>query len=110
MGALTASGSFARVMGPVMVTYIYNYLGVYATIGTIEVLMVVAMITTIIFWKRLVPFAQTPAGRAMGLASGAVGTGQSQESGYDAGPVTFGDMHSVSSDNRSTIDIKFDEE
>jgi hypothetical protein len=55
MGALTASGSFARVCGPLFVTFVYNYFGLYVTFGIVEVLMLSSLILVLIFWRRMVP-------------------------------------------------------
>ena len=55
MGYLTASGSFARVCGPLLVTFVYNKYGLYVTFGIVEALMVAGLVSPIIFWRELVP-------------------------------------------------------
>lgn len=60
MGALTASGSLARVLGPIVVSYVYNLFGLYATSGLIVALMLVALALTLAAYRRLVPFAASP--------------------------------------------------
>ncbi len=39
MGLLTSAGSTARVLGPIMVSYIYDEYGVYLTFGIILITM-----------------------------------------------------------------------
>ncbi len=56
MGLLTASGSFARVMGPIMVSYVYDAEGVYLTFGIILITMAMALVITIALYPRMVPF------------------------------------------------------
>ncbi len=56
MGALTAAGSLARVLGPIMVSYVYNAFGLYLTFGIIIASMFVALAITLVMYKRMVPF------------------------------------------------------
>ncbi|TRY68880.1 hypothetical protein TCAL_11023 [Tigriopus californicus] len=56
MGALTAGGSLARVLGPIFVTFVYQSLGTYATMGIVTGSMVLSLIITLLTYKRLVPF------------------------------------------------------
>ena len=56
MGILTSSGSLARVMGPLVVSYVYEGFGLYATYGLILGSMILSLILTVGFYKRLVPF------------------------------------------------------
>lgn len=56
MGALTAGGSLARVLGPIFVTFVYQNLGTYATMGIVTGSMVLSLIITLLTYKRLVPF------------------------------------------------------
>ena len=64
MGYLTASGSLARVCGPLLVTFVYNKFGLYVTFGIVEALMVAGLVATVIFWKELVPLRiPTPGSR-----------------------------------------------
>ena len=55
MGLLTAAGSLARVLGPLMVSYVYNGYGLYVTYGLIMASMIIALILTVLFYKRMVP-------------------------------------------------------
>ena len=56
MGILTSSGSLARVMGPLVVSYVYEGYGLYATYGLILGTMIVSLVLTVAFYRRLVPF------------------------------------------------------
>ena len=62
MGALTASGSLARVMGPIFVTYVYNAFGLYVTFGIIEILTIITLILNLVYYKKMVPFQLDNAG------------------------------------------------
>ena len=55
MGILTSAGSFARFIGPIFVTSIYNAYGPYLTIGLVVVSLALALISSILFYRRLVP-------------------------------------------------------
>ena len=55
MGILTSAGSFARFVGPIFVTSIYNKFGPYLTIGLVVISLALALLSSIIFYKRLVP-------------------------------------------------------
>ena len=55
MGILTSAGSFARFIGPIFVTSIYNAYGPYLTIGLVVVSLALALLSSIIFYRRLVP-------------------------------------------------------
>ena len=55
MGGLTASGSLARVLGPIFVSYIYQYYGTYWTFGLETGSMVISALITLLAYKRLVP-------------------------------------------------------
>ena len=54
-GVLTGTGSLARVMGPIFVSYVYTYYGTYWTFGILEVGMILALIELIVMYPRLVP-------------------------------------------------------
>ncbi len=56
MGLLTSAGSTARVLGPIMVSYVYDATGVYLTFGIILITMSMALTVTIVLYKRMVPF------------------------------------------------------
>ena len=55
MGILTSAGSFARFIGPIFVTSIYNEFGPYLTIGVVVISLALALLSSIAFYKRLVP-------------------------------------------------------
>ena len=55
MGILTSAGSFARFVGPIFVTSIYNKFGPYLTIGIVVISLALALLSSIIFYRRLVP-------------------------------------------------------
>ncbi len=57
MGAITASGSLARVLGPLAVSSVYNNFGLYATSGLVVALMLVTLVITVVTYPRLVPFS-----------------------------------------------------
>ena len=57
MGAITAAGSLARILGPVSVTYIYTELGTYWTFGIATATVAAALLVTGLTWNRLVPMA-----------------------------------------------------
>jgi len=56
MGYLTAAGSAARVIGPIMVSYVYDAKGVYLTFGIIIATMAVSLVISTVMYKRMVPF------------------------------------------------------
>ena len=55
MGILTSAGSFARFIGPIFVTSIYNKFGPYLTIGVVVISLALALLSSIVFYKRFVP-------------------------------------------------------
>ena len=55
MGVLTAAGSLARIMGPLLVSYVYNGFGLYFTYGLIGASMATALALILISFPRLVP-------------------------------------------------------
>ena len=55
MGILTSAGSFARFIGPIFVTSIYNEFGPYLTIGIVVISLALSLLSSIIFYRRLVP-------------------------------------------------------
>ena len=55
MGVLTSSGSFARFTGPIFVTSIYNNYGPSVTFSVVVGSMTLALITSALFYRRLVP-------------------------------------------------------
>ncbi len=75
MGALTASGSLARVLGPLAVSSVYNEFGLYATSGLVVALMLVTLVVTVATYRRLVPFSAV----AVATAAGEGGEGDKEE-------------------------------
>lgn len=55
MGILTGVGSFARVTGPIFVSYIYTNMGTYYCFGILSIGMIISTIEIILLYKRLVP-------------------------------------------------------
>ncbi|XP_018015382.1 major facilitator superfamily domain-containing protein 8 isoform X1 [Hyalella azteca] len=55
MGVLTGVGSFARVTGPIFVSYVYSRLGTYYCFGILSVGMVLSLIEICLLYKRIVP-------------------------------------------------------
>ena len=56
MGLLSASGSLARVSGPVFVGWIYREYGTYLTMALSLIGLVIGFVLMLITYKRLVPF------------------------------------------------------
>ena len=48
------TGSLARVIGPIVVTEIYELWGTYVLFITVTATLVVSLILTLIFWRQLV--------------------------------------------------------
>ena len=60
MGLLSAFGSLSRVLGPIFVSYIYTNYGTYLVMAAMSVSMVISLILTLIFYKRLIPLQINP--------------------------------------------------
>jgi len=58
MGVLTAAGSFARILGPIFVSYIYERFGTYWTFGLCAASLGLATIVTLLTYKRLIPIEE----------------------------------------------------
>ena len=58
MGVLTTSGSLARVIGPVFVSYIYQEFGTWLLFGIVAASLGFSFIITILTYRVLVPFDQ----------------------------------------------------
>ena len=56
MGLLSASGSLARVSGPIFVGWIYREYGTYLTMGLSLIGLVIGFVLMLFTYKRLVPF------------------------------------------------------
>ncbi len=55
MGLLTASGSAARALGPIILANVYDNAGLRATMGVICGLIALALILFGVMYKRLLP-------------------------------------------------------
>lgn len=55
MGILTSIGSFSRMTGPIFVSYMYTELGTRWTFGLLVIVMIITIVLTLAFYKRLVP-------------------------------------------------------
>ena len=60
MGILSAFGSFSRVLGPIVVSYVYTNYGTYLVIGLMSASMIIALVLTLVSYKRLVPLKLAP--------------------------------------------------
>ena len=60
MGLLSAFGSLSRVLGPIVVSYLYTNFGTYLVIGLMCASMVIALVLTLIFYRKLVPLKLSP--------------------------------------------------
>ena len=58
MGLLTMSGSFARVLGPIFLVWIYSSYGTIAAFYLIAGLQAVSIVLLVITYKKLVPPGQ----------------------------------------------------
>lgn len=58
MGVLTTSGSLARVIGPVFVSYIYQEFGTWLLFGIVAASLGFSFIITTLAYRVLVPFDQ----------------------------------------------------
>ena len=55
MGLLSAFGGLSRVLGPIFVSYIYTYYGTYLTSTIMAGSMVLALVSTLAVYRKLVP-------------------------------------------------------
>ena len=62
MGVLTTSGSLARVLGPIVLAWVYELFGMYITMGLIVIVLSVGLFLVIITYKRFSPKVQTVEG------------------------------------------------
>jgi ceroid-lipofuscinosis MFS transporter 7 len=56
MGLITAAGSFARTLGPLCVTTLYDETGPQITLAVVDGVVVIAVIVLVFTYYRLVPF------------------------------------------------------
>lgn len=52
MGLLTMAGSCARVVGPILFTWLYEQFGIYITFSIIAATLVVSLVLYIVTYKR----------------------------------------------------------
>ena len=55
MGMLTGSGSFARVIGPIFFTKLYQEQGTYVTFSVVAGALIISLLLVIFAYKRFVP-------------------------------------------------------
>lgn len=58
MGVLTTSGSLARVVGPVFVSYIYQEFGTWLLFGLVTGSLVISFLISLISYRVLIPYNQ----------------------------------------------------
>jgi ceroid-lipofuscinosis MFS transporter 7 len=58
MGLLTTSGSLARVIGPVFVSFIYQEYGTWLLFGIVAASLGLSFVITTLAYRQLVPFDQ----------------------------------------------------
>ena len=56
MGYLTASGSFARIVGPIYIGAVYESLGQRFALLSVFVLLTIGSLMILIFYQKFVPF------------------------------------------------------
>jgi len=61
LGVFVTTGSLARVIGPIVVTEIYELWGTYVLFITVTATLVVSLVLTLIFWTQLVTPTTTQA-------------------------------------------------
>ena len=60
MGLLVFSGSLARVVGPVFVSYIYQEFGTWLLFGIVAASLGLSFLLTLLAYRQLVPYDQIP--------------------------------------------------
>lgn len=56
MGIFSAVGSFARVIGPLYVTAIYQHFGMRWTAASVDILLILTIVLLVVSWRRLLPY------------------------------------------------------
>ena len=56
MGLLTTSGSLARVIGPIFVSFIYEKYGTWLLFGLVALSLALSFIVTTLAYRQLVPY------------------------------------------------------
>lgn len=56
MGILTTSGSVARVVGPIFVSFIYEKYGTWLLFGLVALSLALSFIVTVLAYRQLVPY------------------------------------------------------
>ena len=64
MGLLTTSGSLARVIGPVFVSFIYQEYGTWLLFGIVAASLGLSFVITTFAYRQLVPFDQMDKNRS----------------------------------------------
>ena len=54
LGVFVTTGSLARVIGPIVVTEIYELWGTYVLFITVTATLVVSLVLTLVFWRQLI--------------------------------------------------------
>ena len=62
MGLLSSVDSLSRLLGMLVVMYIYTNYGMYLTAGVMVFTVLVALVLILIFYKRLIPMDTTDSG------------------------------------------------
>lgn len=90
MGVLTTSGSLARVVGPIFVTYIYQEFGTWLLFGLVAATLGVSLFITLLSYKQLVPYEQIsreePFSKQIKFWQGWTGIWQTNKNDNDGSP------------------------
>ena len=65
MGFLTAAGSLARAISPLLITLLYQHKGPAVTFATVVGVIGASIIVLLVFWRRLVPYRPNPGYRTI---------------------------------------------
>ena len=60
MGWLTASGSLARTLGPIFVSFLYHHLGPLITFSTVDGIIAASILLLLVSRHRLIPYKLPP--------------------------------------------------
>jgi len=69
LGVFVTTGSLARVIGPIVVTEIYELWGTYVLFITVTATLVISLVLTLVFWRQLItptPTTQAKPGANVG--------------------------------------------
>jgi len=70
LGLFATSGSLARVLGPLVVTEIYELWGTYVLFIVVTITLVISLILSLISWRKLVPLTDSQEDGKKGEGSG----------------------------------------